>query len=227
MTEVEWQTSDNPTNMLLFMKGKTSVRKLRLLACASCRRYWTLLTDDRSRKAVEVAEVFADGLATEEERLRVCRNCDVSLSGITAGTPLTWDVHARLAARATAYHDDAFRSGNASEALSHLRHAATATPSRSDNEQSKLIRDIFGNPFRTIVLEAAWLTSSVTDIARQIYTSRDFSSMPDLADALGKAGCDHEEILNHCRGPGPHVRGCWVVDRLLGMDSGSRERNLN
>jgi hypothetical protein len=53
-------------------------------------------------------------------------------------------------------------------------------------------------------------------LARQMYESRDFSSMPILADALQDAGCDNDDILNHCRGPGPHVRGCWVVDLVLG-----------
>ncbi|AMV28155.1 hypothetical protein VT84_27360 [Gemmata sp. SH-PL17] len=38
--------------------------------------------------------------------------------------------------------------------------------------------------------------------------------MPILADALQDAGCDNDDILSHCRGEGPHVRGCWVVDLL-------------
>jgi hypothetical protein len=61
-----------------------------------------------------------------------------------------------------------------------------------------------------------WLTSTVTDIARQMYDSRDFTAMPILADALQDAGCENADILTHCRGPGPHVRGCWVVDFVLG-----------
>ena len=49
-----------------------------------------------------------------------------------------------------------------------------------------------------------------------MYESRDFSILPILADALQDAGCEHADILDHCRGPGPHVHGCWVVDLLLG-----------
>jgi hypothetical protein len=81
---------------------------------------------------------------------------------------------------------------------------------------SQLIREIFGNPFRPVTLEPSWLTSTVVSLARQIYESRDFSAMPILADALQDAGCDNENILNHCRGGSGHVRGCFVVDLLLG-----------
>jgi hypothetical protein len=79
-----------------------------------------------------------------------------------------------------------------------------------------IIRDIFGNPFRPVIADLSWLTSTVAVLARQMYESRDFSPMPILADALQDAGCDNADFLDHCRGDGPHVRGCWVVDLLLG-----------
>jgi hypothetical protein len=82
--------------------------------------------------------------------------------------------------------------------------------------QADLLRDIFGNPFRPVTLNPSWLTSDVTALARQMYDSRDFSPMPILADALQDAGCENPDVLNHCRSDGPHVRGCWVVDLLLG-----------
>jgi hypothetical protein len=82
--------------------------------------------------------------------------------------------------------------------------------------QSALFRDIFGNPFRPTTLNPSWLTSTVLALAQQMYDSRDFSPMPILADALQDAGCDNEDILNHCRQPGEHTRGCFVVDLLLG-----------
>jgi hypothetical protein len=55
-------------------------------------------------------------------------------------------------------------------------------------------------------------------IAESIYDHRAFERMPELADALAAAGCSNPEILSHCRGPGPHVRGCWVVDLVLGKE---------
>jgi hypothetical protein len=73
-----------------------------------------------------------------------------------------------------------------------------------------------GNPFRPVTLNLSWLTSDVLALARQVYDSRDFSPMPVLADALQDAGCEEEAVLSHCRGDLVHVRGCWVVDLLLG-----------
>jgi hypothetical protein len=84
--------------------------------------------------------------------------------------------------------------------------------------QTDLARDIFGNPFRPATVDPAWRTSTVVALARGMYESRDFGAMPILADALQDAGCDNEDILNHCRGPGPHIRGCWVVDLVLGKE---------
>jgi hypothetical protein len=81
---------------------------------------------------------------------------------------------------------------------------------------SHLFRDIFGNPFRPVSLDPAWLTSTVVLLAKGIYDDRAFDRLPILADALQDAGCDNDDILGHCRGPGPHVRGCWVVDLVLG-----------
>ena len=72
------------------------------------------------------------------------------------------------------------------------------------------------DPLRTIPANPAWRTPTVVALASQMYESRDFGAMPILADALQDAGCDSEDVLGHCRGPGPHVRGCWVVDLVLG-----------
>jgi hypothetical protein len=80
-----------------------------------------------------------------------------------------------------------------------------------------IIRDIFGNPFRPVTFSPEWRTDTAVTLAWQMYESRDFSAMPILADALQDAGCDTEAILAHCRDENAtHVRGCWVVDGLLG-----------
>jgi hypothetical protein len=81
-----------------------------------------------------------------------------------------------------------------------------------------LVRDIFGNPFRLIAFAPAWRTDTAVALARQMYESREFGAMPILADALQDADCRDEAILAHCRGEGPHVRGCWVVDLVLGKE---------
>lgn len=80
------------------------------------------------------------------------------------------------------------------------------------------VREIFGNPFRPVTLDPSSLTPTVVQLAQTIYNDRTFDRLPTLADALVQAGCDNDELLGHCRGPGPHVRGCWVVDLVLGKE---------
>ncbi|WP_246523698.1 hypothetical protein [Gemmata palustris] len=91
-------------------------------------------------------------------------------------------------------------------------------PFVSNSIQCSAIRDIFGNPFRPVVFSPYWRTDTAVSLARQMYESRDFSAMPILADALQDAGCDNDDVLSHCRAPGEHVRGCWVVDLVLGRE---------
>src|SRR5436190_674337 len=104
------------------------------------------------------------------------------------------------------------------------RHPLTKLPSEAESvlrtwrHQPGLLRDIFGNPFRPILANPSWLTSTVVQLAEGIYADRALDRIPILADALQDAGCDNANILDHCRGPGPHVRGCWVVDAVLGKE---------
>ena len=79
-----------------------------------------------------------------------------------------------------------------------------------------LFREVFGNPFRPVTFSPEWRTDTAVSLAQQMYESRDFGAMPILADALQDAGCTSDDVLNHCHGAGPHVRGCWVVDLVLG-----------
>ncbi len=81
--------------------------------------------------------------------------------------------------------------------------------------QSDILRDLLGNPFRPMRADLVWLVPAVRSLAGSIRNDRAFERMPDLANVLGQAGCHDTDILAHCRGSGPHVRGCWVVDLLL------------
>jgi hypothetical protein len=84
-----------------------------------------------------------------------------------------------------------------------------------------LLRDIFGNPFKQPTLDPSWLSwndGTLPKLAQSIYDERAFGRLPILADALEDSGCTDPDILGHCRGPGPHMRGCWVVDLLLGKE---------
>lgn len=96
--------------------------------------------------------------------------------------------------------------------------ARETVPNTSDEgaAQGVLLRDIFGNPFRPVSPNSAWLTDTVLSLAQDIYDKQAFDRLPILADALEEAGCDDADILGHCRERGNHVRGCWPIDLLLG-----------
>jgi hypothetical protein len=87
---------------------------------------------------------------------------------------------------------------------------------RAEEQHLLLLRDIFGNPYRPATIDPAWRTPDVISLTRAIEEDRAFNRMPILGDALEEAGCDNIDILRHCRLETGHVRGCWVVDALLG-----------
>jgi len=104
-------------------------------------------------------------------------------------------------------------------------HEANSARTTEQTAQASLIRDIFGNPFRPVSVNPAWLTPTVTGLANATYDEctlpsgeLDAARLAVLADALEEAGCQDADILGHLRSPGPHVRGCWPVDVLLGRE---------
>lgn len=309
MTEAEWLGSNDPQRLLQYLQAmrsaagvgespypvpRVSDRKLRLFACACARQVWHLLTDPRSRQAVEVAERFADGQATEKELDEARR---VAYASYVAANAAAND--AASAAYATSYYA-----------------ARTAASDAASSAQADLLRDIVGNQKRPPVATARpicpeclgsgelatshrftcyacdgegtvgpvnpWLTPDVRSLAQAAYEERDPTSwrldpvrLAILADALEEAGCPVEEscpkcngsrylpdaekiidrfrqplsqasaevyldavrigivdqkpcacgvgcvphpLLSHLRSPGPHVRGCWAVDLILGKE---------
>jgi hypothetical protein len=99
--------------------------------------------------------------------------------------------------------------------------APTGVTEQVDRLVCGLLREIFVNPFRPVAVDPSWLRwhdGTVAKVATTIYEERAFDRLPVLADALEEAGCRNADILNHCRQPGPHVRGCWVVDLLTGRN---------
>jgi hypothetical protein len=101
-------------------------------------------------------------------------------------------------------------------AVTTRNHPTSLTPIRGRG-LSSLVASARSRTGRASV-DRSWRTDTAILLARQTYEARDYSAMPVLADALQDAGCDNDDILNHCRGPGPHVRGCWVVDLALGRE---------
>jgi hypothetical protein len=279
MTEAEWLACSAPAAMLDALRGpmspnvkrlgapwahEVSDRKLRLWVCACCRFCWSQLADERSRKAVEVAEAFADGEATDWEWGAAQSGAATAHLEATRGTVAEEDLAAAALRCVTdgCLHSDRLISPEV------LPPAA----------QAALLREIFGNPFRPVAPDPAWLTPDVLALARAAYsesrqvaclTCRGTKEVPSaahpgtvrcpacagsarvadglldpdrlavLADALEEAGCDCEPLLRHLRGwepvrdgeatpggpnqgyrelPGPHCRGCWALDLLLGKD---------
>jgi hypothetical protein len=208
MTEAEWHASGDPLLMMDSLKGRVSDRKLRLFACACVRSGWHVLHDDRHRQAVEATEAYADGIGKKSD-LKAVR---------LAVTAARRDLRVRLNGTSTHPHD--FSEHELSYAVSDL--ASEQNFLRVVNEvlfgmePHTLLRDIVGNPFRPVAFDPRWRSADAVGLARGIYDERAFDRLPLLADALMDAGCDHEQVLGHCRSEGPHVRGCWVVDLVLG-----------
>ena len=222
MTEAEWDACADPKPMLEFLEGKLSDRKLRLFAVACSQRIGRWLVDERGWTAINVADRFADGLATEEER--VAAQCaahadaiyDPEMEGILLSltcAAYTLYIPANQAAHATfAYGTLVCQSG--------LRvPEAIAAKSTERVALASLLRCIVGSLFHPIAVDASWLAwndGTVHKLAQAIYNDRAHERLPLLADALEDAGCTDAAILSHCREQGEHVRGCWVVDLLLG-----------
>jgi hypothetical protein len=230
MTEAEWLACADPEQMLAFLRGTASDRKLRLFACSCCRRVWDLLTDPASRAAVEFSEAHADaGVRGRRGFPAVRRAAHLAFRAAqreaeTAAPEARAVTGARMLA---AYAVDALTApvqaaavaNNLARAVRVQRGIALAAGACPEQEQQAgLVREQFGNPFRRVAVELRWLSSDVLALARGIHADWAFDRLPILADALQDAGCDNEDILSHCRGPGPHVRGCWVVDWVLGKE---------
>jgi hypothetical protein len=249
MTEQQWLTCPDSQKTLDWLRtnGVLSERKARLFAAACCRRIWPLV-EERGRRAVEVAERYADALATggeldaarEEARhwYEVCQmfatDDPFDDGGVAAAEAMALAVEAAqagfvvcaperavAAAVLTTARHDSWKERQFAGGWTEAKSAAQGT---MRGELSGLLRDLFGPlPFRPVTVSPAWRTPEVVGLAQAAYEERklpsgtlDLARLAVLADALEEAGCTDQAILDHLRGPGPHVRGCWVVDLLLG-----------
>jgi hypothetical protein len=212
--------------MLKVLGRGLSKRKKRLFACACCRRVLSRIPDDRVRAALDISEAFADRAATREQLeaayFIALKVNEAAMSGepwalFTEAVELACDenlaVVSEIAASARldpALHDDPSP-------------ADRRFTRRERKAQAELIRDLFGNPFGPVTLTPAHKTPTIVSIARAAYDERQLPSgeldphrLTVLADALEEVGAP-DEMVAHLRGPGPHVRGCFVVDLCLGL----------
>ncbi len=213
MTEKEWLTSDSPRRLFEYMISRATTRKVRLALCGILRssQIWPMLTAQASRRAVEVAEVYSDGGLNLEE-LGIARERANSAAGReyrkTRMNPPAADLANHICLQ------DRNFLGYFRVATIYLEHLPS-TPA--------IIRDVFGNPFRPPIDPSIWRIPLVVSLAKPAYDERsmpagelDVDRLAVLSDALEDAGCTDSDLLGHLRSPGPHVRGCWALDLILG-----------
>jgi hypothetical protein len=227
MIEAEWLSCADPKAMLEFLQGKASDRKLRLFAVACCRAVWPWMSNERFRRGVELMEAHAETAFPEDQLESLQQEVAEAHNAISNREP-GWNepdyLAASMAVDAVWYAPDLA----ADRILAKYIHAVKLMLGERYEAAfvGRVLLELFGNPFRPSpplphsVL--AWNDWAVRRIAEDIYdTSRLPDGTPDnarlliLADALEDAGCTDSTILDHLRGPGPHVRGCFVLDHLL------------
>lgn len=220
MTEHDWLTTQTVSD-LTHHKSSRSQRKRRLLAVAAVQRvsHYLPTSDPDWLETIDTVERFADGQAGWDDVVRQRRIImklrrnnssaqEPTQSAMSATINLT-DKEPWMAVHAME---------NARMAAGAARPDFTLGCEQENAFQLALARDVFANPFRAVRWHAEWLSAPVRELAEAIYAQRHFQSMPVLADALEEAGCDEPEILDHCRADMTHVRGCWVIDRILGKE---------
>jgi hypothetical protein len=236
MTEAEWLKwlPEFPGQAVRGLYDTRSFphRKFRLLSCACC---WRLL-DSFPADSVEIlraAERYSDGHFGESELREMCDRLPVPHDSHLERWPAEeelYDAVIRTAGPPYSYEewDKIIESDSLPPAevvmyaLSMAASQLGRTPTYDDvlaetGGHRRLAEDIFGNPFRPVAFDSRWRSESAVALARTAYDTRNFTLLPILADALEEAGCDHPDVLTHCREPnGVHVRGCWVVDGVLG-----------
>jgi hypothetical protein len=231
MTEQQWLDCTDPTSMLTFMRAKVSERKWRLFACACYRRAMAIQAELSQSGSVIVvpmeitlAENYADHQVSYDELAQLYRR--------KTGFPLSFNEFFLFGGGETSLiHPDplplefvrslATWPSEAAASRSMTAIEVTAARAIEQKRHREMIHCLVGNPFNAISLDPVWLSWSdhtVGKIAQAIYDNCVFDQMPILADALEEAGCTEPSILDHCHSGGEHVRGCWVVDLLLGKE---------
>lgn len=231
-TEEEWQNWEFLDPLIKFLdQERVSERKLRLFTATCLRRLWDSSYLGEHGCVIEVLERHTEARPTPEEHrpvavaLREVRSrCTEVMGGMYWQMSIDYPEEPE-----TDLWRNAWATAGAAiiAAGRQVRIAAGLLDDRPEHEhvaaeeraQCDLVRCIFGNPFWKVAFDPSWQTSDATAIARGMYESRDFSAMPVLADALQDAGCSDETVLGHCRDAShAHVRGCWVVDLVLGKE---------
>jgi hypothetical protein len=219
MTESEWLAATDPAPMLGFLSGKASERKLRLFAAGCSRLIWALLPHETARR-VEVAEQYADGLLARAPRPVNPTQGERLFDDLTRWA-LFQSTAAIVEAAGISARDAAGGASGGMRAVRARDAAREAAYQEHEGQCCGLLRCLF-HPFRPLPPPGeavlCWNEGVVGKLAVAIYDEQDFSleRMGVLADALEEAGVTEPDLLGHLRGPGPHAKGCWAIDALLG-----------
>ena len=216
MDEREWLTSPSLRAMLGCELVRGRHRKLRLFGCACVRSVAGCVTDPVALKAIDAAERYADGAIGSSALAK----WNVKVFTAPTDAPPRQNVYSShgvvslvlYAIGDVTSHDRDDRMRYAAAELGGVKQLS----GRRRAGFRPLLREVFGNPFRPMAFDPDWRTATVTALAAGIYADRAFDRLPVLADALDDAGCDAADLLAHLRGDGPHVRGCWALDLVLG-----------
>lgn len=226
MTEKDWQQLDDAYAGLKHPATRND-RKRRLLDCACIWRILPFMAHPGFAAALPVLwktldrnEEFADGLISWDEMKSTARRSALRCLAQLRQKLRTHHTRYAVEAVVDATEREAKNKGMllASAAMGYRGKEYHLGRLQESSDQVALLHDIFGNPFRPVAFDPAWRTPTAIALAASMYDARDFAPMPILADALEDAGCDIPDILDHARGNGPHVRGCWVVDLVLGKN---------
>ncbi|MHC5540072.1 hypothetical protein ACYOEI_17780 [Singulisphaera rosea] len=229
MEEAEWSVCTDPWEMLSFLERRASRRKLQLFAAACCRRALPLSTDPRHREATEAAERAADGDLGPEAFEQALKPVVELWADIPNRTEVGWEPSHYLTAATrhlTGGGETKFAASFAARGLACLRGEEESPPWQATREaeethQCSMLRDIFGSPSRPFRFDPAWLSGQggpAVALARQVEQTGRFGDVPLLAETLVRVGCGDPAVLDHCRAYESHVRGCWVLDALLGRE---------
>jgi hypothetical protein len=229
MTEEEWRHGVKRTPMMNWLRRRGTDRQFYLAGCAAVRAHWDQLPDQPYRNLIRLVEQYVDGLLSREELSRAHRSAEAAAYEEYLALQ-NQGLSARRLSRRTAPVFAAVHvsdPGGSWEAAFSAMVAVEGAEGRSaaSARQCAILRDVFGNPFQAPpTVDPSWLLwndAVVPKMAQSIYEERAFERLPILADALEEAGCGNAGLLDHCRQPAGHVRGCWAVDALLGK-SGHR-----
>jgi hypothetical protein len=228
-----WPNANSVHNLLLQIKSR---RKLKLFALACCRSIEDSLPDPRCRRVLAIAEKCIDGLATMPEWESAYEDSKLAMDGFQqmlnekgmvgpethcaaahAADTLIAIGHSEMCQHTNEIFAQSIRQIVCNSELEHWLQDRQCGKQNHARWQANALTDIIG-PSELPEFDPEWRTSATVSLAQFMYESRDFSRMPILKNALRDSGCSRVDILDHCQSESLHVKGCWVLELVLGKE---------